>query len=200
MFLVFWNGSDRAHLANLFRFIPSLLMIHLRRQERGRGPPPTLRQSIHLFSSSPHPSSSHSSFPGCPSSQHPSPINPPFSSLVLLLLRLVKTAVSGIARALIFEPAPPPPTSSPPGICVTAQGLRARCPHRGGWRPATLEALRDQWTRSPAVNIHSANTNSFVRLGCASQTEEAWRSLRQLRAVALHFPGCEWRGIRLQER
>lgn len=93
--------------------------------------------------------------PCCPvlSSQHPSPINPPFSSLTLLL-QLLKTSVSGIAETLIFDHFyhhhPPLPS-----ICVVAQGLRACCPHRDCWRSATLEALRDQWTCYYTVNIHA---------------------------------------------
>lgn len=50
------------------------------------------------------------------SSQHPSPINPPFS-LLTLLIWLVKTGVSGMSKTLIFWLSTPPPPSSPRYVC-----------------------------------------------------------------------------------
>lgn len=102
--------------------------------------------------------------PRCPalSSQNPSPINPSFSSLALLL-RLVKTGITGIAKALIFDHPHDHRRARPsPSICVMAQGLPACCPHRDCWRSATLEALRDQWTRYCIVNIQSWAQHLFV--------------------------------------
>lgn len=95
--------------------------------------------------------------PRCPalSSQYPSPINPPFSSLTLLL-RLLKTGVSGIAKTLIFDHLYHHHHHLPlPSICVMAQGLPTCCPDCDCWKSAMLEALRDQWTYNRTVNIHS---------------------------------------------
>lgn len=96
------------------------------------------------------------------SSQNPSPINPSFSSLALLL-RLVKTGITGIAKTLIFDHPHDHRRARPsPSICVMAQGLPACCPHRDCWRSATLEALRDQWTRYCIVDIQSWAQHLFV--------------------------------------
>lgn len=95
--------SVHTYLANLFCLIPSLLMIHLKEV--------VLRVTEVYLPLLGNPSIPHLTssfllplFPCCPAlcSQHPSPINLPFSSLTFFL-RLLKTGVSGIAKTLIFD-------------------------------------------------------------------------------------------------
>lgn len=70
--------------------------------------------------------------PRCPalSSQNPSPINPSLSSLALLL-RLVKTGITGIAKTLIFDhPRSPPRPPLPQYLC---HGSGASCMLPPSW-------------------------------------------------------------------
>lgn len=129
------------------------------------------------------------------SSLHPSPINPPFSSLPLLI-QLIKTGISGIST-LIFGRLHPHCLPLP-GMCVTAQGLPSCCPHRHQCRSAMLEALRDRLACCCTVNIHSwvcylsVNMHSYATYLHTDQ----W-SFPELVVTFPHFLGCEWRNITL---
>lgn len=82
--------------------------------------------TIHPILPSLHPSSFLLPLlPCCPalSSQNPSPINPSFSSLALLL-RLLKTGISGIAKTLIFDH---PYHHHPPSPQYLCHGSGASC-------------------------------------------------------------------------